>query len=1076
VTFGAADWHEPVNIEIAVDSDFVATAGSRFDKLFPQEAHTTGRIQGPLVIEGGTTAKDRSLKTAVMLPYEMPAAPKDVAVITDETQQLDSLVVFNDSSLSDDTGSMTTSNISGLDMTTADVLVPGENGDPDITVKAGINYAGVETVEVLLGSGNDQFNIDVTPVSYTGSVNFTHDTTSGINRIQLLDGSRWFDEGFRAGDSIVISGTGVNDGNYSISAISLDGKELILAASPAFTEGEMIATSTLRAPITVVHGGGNSIDGTTGLMGGDHLTVTGGGIASAPLLLFGDTSQDGSRYAVPTGTASEKAVSYDNYGDDLIDASAATVGITVYGGKGNDIIYGSQGDDRLAGGSGADRIYGEGGDDHIYGDTGINVDLTQRLSMASQVLDMVTIADAPTDGVNADDLTVAVDQLFGNAGADTIFGDHGAVTVGLQQLPDDLYILNNHSVTKVGTALPGIGEGDMIEGGAGGDLIFGSKGSDQLFGNDGDDHIIGDAGFASFNDASVITVVRSSDYAIGDDDTIDGGSGQNYILAGYGADFVNDATDSGDDWVVGDNGEFIFSEGVLTQVATLAAAIGDVDTINVGEGQNTVLGGAAGDIINSGSGDDHIMGDAGYFRYSPAGDLTEAVSTDHGVGGDDIINAGDGDNLVLAGAGGDDVTTGVGNDVVIGDNGKVTFVSGIRSRVEATDSSNTTGGDDTLNLDGGDDQAIAGVGKDRVETTSGENVLLGDNGYIVSDASGRYVEARTGNTSIGDDDYMVGGLDRDILFGGAGGDYLDGDGGDDMIMGDGAQIFRNRNNVILGTVDHFVGGDDTLIGGDGLDRMMGAFGGDLFYGSFTDDVMIGEYGRYTFILEPKTEAEKATFVITLGQGSLDLIRLSQLQLYTAGAFETLFPWLGVPVLTASSYPGLGSSSRIEVGARDEGRPFGHGESSLNAADLINTLPPTAAGTEDETECQPVEGSEQLLDAEGVPLPPCVQEEDVPVEGGQKVVPLQQDEELNKKSPGRDLEQKKEDGKPLDPVIDNGAIEAAVVGMVGWGAAKGHGHKERETGAYGLNRNGFGKVAQRLAAKRFTKWGEVSRDL
>ena len=82
------------------------------------------------------------------------------------------------------------------------------------------------------------------------------------------------------------------------------------------------------------------------------------------------------------------ATRFANAGNDVIDASAAfrlvpagnlpTVGITAYGGPGDDTIYGSQTGDHLAGGSGNDRIYGERGTDLIYGDDGFNVNVITR--------------------------------------------------------------------------------------------------------------------------------------------------------------------------------------------------------------------------------------------------------------------------------------------------------------------------------------------------------------------------------------------------------------------------------------------------------------------------------------------------------------------------------------------------------------------------------------------------------------------------------------------------------------------------------------------------------------------------
>src|SRR5205085_8593792 len=79
---------------------------------------------------------------------------------------------------------------------------------------------------------------------------------------------------------------------------------------------------------------------------------------------------------------------YQYSGDDVIDAhlldwsadptALRPIGVTAYGGPGNDRIVGSQTGDQLAGGSGDDTILGQRGQDHIYGDSGFNVDLITR--------------------------------------------------------------------------------------------------------------------------------------------------------------------------------------------------------------------------------------------------------------------------------------------------------------------------------------------------------------------------------------------------------------------------------------------------------------------------------------------------------------------------------------------------------------------------------------------------------------------------------------------------------------------------------------------------------------------------
>ena len=122
----------------------------------------------------------------------------------------------------------------------------------------------------------------------------------------------------------------------------------------------------------------------------------------------------------------------------------STVGITAYGGRGDDVLYGSQAGDFLAGGSGDDLIVGGRGIDQIYGDSGINVDVLSR---------NLAIPTAAGSSLRArDDLTAGKDTLHGDfpgtgfvlgytpapafvdngtspatAYKDIVFGDHGVV-------------------------------------------------------------------------------------------------------------------------------------------------------------------------------------------------------------------------------------------------------------------------------------------------------------------------------------------------------------------------------------------------------------------------------------------------------------------------------------------------------------------------------------------------------------------------------------------------------------------------------------------------------------------------
>jgi Ca2+-binding RTX toxin-like protein len=142
---------------------------------------------------------------------------------------------------------------------------------------------------------------------------------------------------------------------------------------------------------------------------------------------------------------------FANHGNDVIDASASLGAVTIYGGRGDDFIRGSQADDQLAGGSGHDFIFGEGGNDHVYGDSGFNLDfdvskdettdnaIVARLSTVptankSPLLtaDAVIVIELSANGSPIERTTPVIlagqDTIFGNDGADIIFGDHGVIS------------------------------------------------------------------------------------------------------------------------------------------------------------------------------------------------------------------------------------------------------------------------------------------------------------------------------------------------------------------------------------------------------------------------------------------------------------------------------------------------------------------------------------------------------------------------------------------------------------------------------------------------------------------------
>ena len=70
VTFDATNWHQLVEIRVVADPWFDLQPGRENLKSFAKRAHLLSGLRGPLAVEGGTTAVDRSLRPAVLLPGE----------------------------------------------------------------------------------------------------------------------------------------------------------------------------------------------------------------------------------------------------------------------------------------------------------------------------------------------------------------------------------------------------------------------------------------------------------------------------------------------------------------------------------------------------------------------------------------------------------------------------------------------------------------------------------------------------------------------------------------------------------------------------------------------------------------------------------------------------------------------------------------------------------------------------------------------------------------------------------------------------------------------------------------------
>jgi len=180
-------WYKQQTVTLEADKNYIVPPTRDGVKIFPVSTHLLSKLRGPLAVEGGPAGADRSLVPGVKLPGETDDFLIAVGEQPPESQQIDVLNIFNDSSQADGEGTLDQTTLRGFgmarDLVFEDVSGPlfGEGSIPegqqttDIVVPGGISFGKVnfgsagfgtdgaqstiEVVNLLLGSGNDALDV-----------------------------------------------------------------------------------------------------------------------------------------------------------------------------------------------------------------------------------------------------------------------------------------------------------------------------------------------------------------------------------------------------------------------------------------------------------------------------------------------------------------------------------------------------------------------------------------------------------------------------------------------------------------------------------------------------------------------------------------------------------------------------------------------------------------------------------------------------------------------------------------------------------------------------------------------------
>lgn len=283
------------------------------------------------------------------------------------------------------------------------------------------------------------------------------------------------------------------------------------------------------------------------------------------------------------------------------------------------------------------------------------------------------------------------------------------------------------------------------------------------------------------------------------------------------------------------------------------------------DGDDTLIGGGADDLLNLGRGDDVLVGGGGLDRLFSLG-WGGAITVDLRIAGPQQVR--DGLTVTLSGIEG--VYGTIGDDTIVG-GAENNLVFG-------------AGGKDVLSLGAGDDVLIVGAsyyadvfGDSLVDGGAGRDLVdFHSNGYenggvtvdlavSAEQATGqgayviRSVEDVSGTAFA---DRLTGDRHANALYGGGGDDVLTGGAGDDLLHADARIDFGDLfDDPTAATLVRSAAGTDTLSGGAGADTLVGGGGADLLSGGLGAD-------RFVFEATEDSRGRAPDRILDFGRGDL----------------------------------------------------------------------------------------------------------------------------------------------------------------------------------------------------------------
>jgi len=723
-----------------------------------------------------------------------------------------------------------------LDGGNGDDTILGGNGDDRI-----FTGAGSDSVDAGAGTGDSiRFNsqgtvseaITATISAPTGSSGYNYAiVTSATQGSDTLAGFERLEGTINSGDRFQVDSAATSsnllylyasDGNDTISVTGANN-----AVMADYNTGSGLSGFTRGVSVDLSSGADtlNPTGTATDAFGTDVLVnVRGVSGTSLADTIFGTNFDD--RFRGYAGNDYFDGRNGSDLADYAMNASSQAISVDLGSGNANDGLGGTDtlisieqvratsGSDTLIGGNGNDVLRGNGSNDFIDGGNGSDVaDYSNNAS--NQAVSVDLSVGRANDGLGGTDTLISIENVWGNAGNDTIIGGNGA------------------------ESLWGNSGNDSLVGGDGADTLYGGFGNDTIAGGNGDDRIFGEAG----------------------SDTIDAGAGTGdsilYNQTGGEAITANIG-------LIGPNRGGSNTATVATATQGTDAVInferieGSInnDTFNISDAATFY----AGLVVFGGSGNDTITSSADlYGPYSNVFAAYDAASTNTGFTRGVSVDLQTGTDTLGRPIG--SATDYAGTDMLVGVRG--VYATSLDDTISGTDF------DDRFRPFAGNDIMDGRDGFDMVDYANNSS----SQAVSVNFVTGRANDGRGGADTLISIEEVRGGSGNDTLLGNVfseafrgnvGNDSIDGGLGSDRISYfDTSATSGVSVNLITGTASDGRGGIDSFtsienayggelndylvgVGQDGqtTSRLRGDAGSDTLVG-IDGEYVVADYGSQT---------------------------------------------------------------------------------------------------------------------------------------------------------------------------------------------------------------------------------------